>query len=83
MPRKIVPTAGQKRTFFIHFVVFAIATVIMVMIHKKQGEHHWAYPWHAWLIAAWGLSLIGHWCSVYTNYVDKGTEEYKRQEKNG
>ncbi len=83
MPRKVVPTAGQKRTFFIHFVVFAIATVIMVMIHKKQGEHHWAYPWHAWIIAAWGLSLIGHGCAVFTSYEDKGMEEYHRQEHNG
>jgi len=83
MPRKIVPTASQKRNFFIHFIVFAIATVIMVMIHRKQGEHHWAYPWHAWIIAAWALSLIGHWCAVYTSYDDHGMEDYKRQETNG
>lgn len=83
MPRKIVPTAGQKRTFFIHFIVFAIATVVMVMIHRKQGEHTWAYPWHAWIIAAWGLSLIGHWCAVYTSYEDKGMADYKKQETNG
>jgi len=83
MPRKIVPTAGQKRILVIHFIVFAIATVIMVMIHHKQGEHHWAYPWHAWIIAAWGLSLIGHWCAVYTSYEDPGMDEYKRQETNG
>ena len=80
MPRKIIPTASQKRKFFIHLIVFAIATVIMVMIHRKQGEHHWAYPWHAWIIAAWSLSLIGHWCAVYTSYEDKGMEEYHRQD---
>jgi len=83
MPRKIVPTAGQKRTFFIHLIVFIIATIIMVMIHRKQGEHTWAYPWHAWIIAAWGLSLIGHWCAVYTSYEDPGMDDYKRQESNG
>lgn len=83
MSRKIIPTAAQKRTFLIHFIVFAIATVIMVMIHRKQGEHHWAYPWHAWIIAAWGLSLIGHWCAVYTSYEDKGLQEFERQENNG
>lgn len=83
MPRKLTPTAGQKRTFLLHFIVFAIATVVMVMIHKKQGEHHWAYPWHAWIIAAWALSLIGHWCAVYTNYEDKGLEDYRKQESNG
>lgn len=83
MPRRIVPTGGQKRSFLIHFIVFAIATVIMVMIHKKQGEHHWAYPWHAWIIAAWALALVGHGCSVFTNYEDHGMDEFHRQEKQG
>ena len=83
MPKKIIPTAAQKRNFLIHFIVFAIATVIMVLIHRKQGEHTWAYPWHAWIIAAWGLSLIGHWCAVYTSYEDKGMTEFERQEKLG
>lgn len=83
MPRRIIPTAKQKRGFYIHLVIFAIATAIMFMIHHKQGEHHWAYPWHAWIIAAWGLSLIGHWCAVYTSQEDKGYADYHRQEKNG
>ena len=82
-PQKLKPTAAQKRIFFIHFIVFAIATVIMVMIHRGQSKEGWAYPWHAWIIAAWGLSLIGHWCAVYTNYGDKGMDEYNRQVKNG
>lgn len=83
MPQKVKPTAGAKRTLAIHFVVFAIATVIMVMIHHKQGEHHWAYPWHAWLIAAWGLSLIGHYCAVFFNYEDRNLDEFNRQVNNG
>jgi hypothetical protein len=83
MPQKIKPTGRQKSIFLVHFIVFAIATVIMVMIHKEQGKEHWAYPWHAWIIAAWALSLIGHWCAVYTSYEDHGHTEYTRQEKNG
>lgn len=83
MLQKIQPTGRQKSMFFLHVIVFAIATIIMVLIHKKQGEFEWAYPWHAWIIAAWGLSLIGHGCAVYTSYEDPGHEEYRRQEKNG
>jgi hypothetical protein len=83
MPEKIKPTASQKRNFMIHCIVYAIGVVVMVMVHRKQGEHQWAYPWHAWIIAAWGLSLIGHWCAVYTSFSDKGMDEYHRQEKNG
>jgi hypothetical protein len=79
MPRKLVPTAGQKRNFFIHFIVFAIAVVIMVLIHKKQGEDGWAYPWHAWIIAAWSLAILGHFCAVFRSYEDKCYDEYRRQ----
>jgi hypothetical protein len=83
MPRRLTPTAGQKRNFLIHFVVFAIATVVMIMIHRGQSADGWAYPWHAWIIAAWGLSLIGHGCAVYTNYEDKGMVEYHEQSNRG
>jgi len=84
MPKKLKPTAGQKRNFFLHLLVFLIATIIMVLVHKSQGASgEWVYPWHAWIIASWGLSLIGHWCAVYFGYEDKGEEEYKRQAKNG
>ncbi len=80
MPRKLKPTASQKRTFWIHFVVFAIATIVMFVIHQGQSKDGWAYPWHAWIVAAWGLSLIGHGCSVYTNYEDPAMDEFKRQQ---
>lgn len=63
----------------LHFVVFLIASAVMFFIHHKQGEKEWAYPWHAWIIAAWGLSLIGHFCAVYFSYEDPGDAEYKKQ----
>ncbi len=81
MPRKIVPTSGQKRLFFIHALVFAIANLIMWMTYD-MGADGWVYPWPAWITAAWGLSLIGHWCAVYTSFEDQGMDEYLRQSKN-
>lgn len=85
MPRKIPPTAGQKRIFYIHVLVFAVAVVAMFMIHagqeKKAGT--WVYPWHAWPVAAWALAVIGHWCALWTTYEDKGLDEYNRQVQNG
>ncbi len=63
----------------LHFVVFLIASAVMFFIHHKQGETEWAYPWHAWIIAAWGLSFIGHFCAVFFSYEDPGNDEYKRQ----
>jgi len=80
MPNKIKPTAGQKSKFYIHFVVYAIATAAMLMTYDK-GATEWVYPWPAWIIAAWGLALIGHWCAVYTSYEDKGMDEFTHQSK--
>ena len=82
MPAKIKPTGKQKSIFYIHCVVFAIATIASWMLYDK-GVEGWAYPWPAWTTAAWGLSLIGHWCALFTSYEDKGHEDYKRQEVNG
>lgn len=83
MPKKITPTAGSKRVLVMHFIAFMIASIVMVMIHREQGKTEWAYPWHAWVIAAWGLSLIGHWCAVYFDYEDAGMKEFHRQANNG
>jgi hypothetical protein len=82
MPQKIKPTATQKRNFFIHLIVFLIASAIMWLTYDK-GVEGWAYPWPAWITAAWALSLIGHWCAVYTSFEDPGHEEFIRQTKNG
>lgn len=82
MPQKVKPTGRQKQIFFIHAIVFAVVTAI-TWIFYDNGVEGWAYPWPAWTTAAWGLSLIGHFCAVYLSYEDAGHEEYKRQEVNG
>ena len=81
MPKKIKPTAAQKRNLVIHFLVFAVATIASWMLYDN-GVKGWAYPWPAWTTAAWGLALIGHWCAVYVSYEDKGHAEYTRQANN-
>lgn len=81
MPKKIKPTAAQKRNLLIHFLVFAAATAASWMLYD-DGTKSWAYPWPAWTTAAWGLALIGHWCAVYRSYEDPGHAEYTRQANN-
>jgi hypothetical protein len=85
MPRKIPPTAAQKRTFYVHVVIFAVAVIAMFLIHGAQERKAgtWVYPWHAWPVAAWSLAVIGHWCALWTTYEDKGLEEFNRQVQNG
>jgi hypothetical protein len=79
MSNRLKPTAKQRSGFYIHLVVFAIATVLSFMFYDK-GAKGWAYPWHAWTVAAWALCLLGHWCIVYTSTVDKGYNTYRQQQ---
>ncbi len=84
MANRIIPSSGAKSKFMMHVVVFIIANAaIWAYWYYGQGANHqWVYPWGIWLTAAWALSLIGHWCAVYTNYEDPGVEEFKRQASN-
>ncbi len=81
MSQKILPTSGQKKIFVLHVLVFAIINALMWFTYDL-GADSWVYPWPAWITAAWGLSLVGHWCTLYTTYKDKGMDEYIRQSKN-
>jgi hypothetical protein len=82
---KIIPTAGQKRIFFIHLVAYLIGVAVMFFVHagQEKAAHGWVYPWHAWIIAAWGLAVIGHMCALWTSYEDPGMKDYEIQTKNG
>lgn len=82
MPKKVTPTAKQKQIFWLHTAIFTIATIITWIVYDN-GVVGWAYPWPAWTTAAWGLSLIGHFCAVFLSYEDPGHEDFKRQEANG
>ncbi|MEZ5047288.1 MAG: 2TM domain-containing protein [Chitinophagaceae bacterium] len=84
MLNKIIPTAKQKSNFVLHVIVFLIANATLwAFWYFGQGaKDHWVYPWGIWITAAWALSLIGHWCAVYTNYEDVGNQEYLRQKNN-
>jgi len=81
MAKKIKPTARQKTILLVHFLVFAVATVIMWTTYDK-GVKGWAYPWPAWITAAWALSLVGHICALFTSYEDKGLDDFNRMVNN-
>lgn len=81
MPTRIIPTSKDKSRFMMHTVIFVLANAALwAYWYFVQGANHqWVYPWGIWITAAWGLSLIGHACAVYTNYEDQGSQEYLRQ----
>ncbi len=79
MPAKIKPTSRQKSFLVLHIVIFAIGTVVMWSTYSRRVKG-WAYPWPAWITAAWALWLFGHFCLLFTSYEDAGANEYKRQQ---
>jgi hypothetical protein len=81
MAKKIKPTARQKTILLVHFLVFAVATVVMWTTYDK-GVKGWAYPWPAWITAAWALSLVGHFCALFTSFEDKGLDDFNRMVNN-
>lgn len=81
MANRIKPTSRQKTILLLHFVVFAVATIVMWTTYNK-GAKGWVYPWPAWITAAWGLSLIGHICALFTSFEDPGLDEFNRQVNN-
>lgn len=81
MPRKIKATKRQQMLLLLHAIGFTIGVILMWTLYKG-GSKEWVYPWPAWITAAWGLWLVGHFCVTYFSYEDKGLKEYKRQESN-
>lgn len=81
---KIIPTGRQKMIFVVHLLIFIVATAAMVFIHagQEKAAHAWVYPWHAWIIAAWALAVIGHMCALWTSYDDPGMNDFKVQTEN-
>lgn len=84
MPQRIPYTPQEKKLFYIHLVVYLVATLGIWILYKAEGARtgKWVYPWQAWITAAWGLAIIGHWCAVFRSYTDPGMTEYQRQQNN-
>lgn len=71
----------QKKRLFIHFVVFLIGSVFLVLINKilKYGE---AYDWFLWAITAWAFFFIIHAFNVFVTSKFMGQDwERKQREK--
>lgn len=81
MSNRIKATSRQKSLLVLHAIIFIIGNVIMWSTYDK-GVKGWAYPWPAWITAAWALWLLGHFCILFTSYEDKGMTEFQRQMHN-
>lgn len=82
MPKKIPHTKKAVRNWMLHLLVFLVGNAILWYI-CYAGAEGWVYPWPAWITAAWGLTVVGHACLVWSNYEDKYYQEWVEQTKNG
>ena len=54
----------QKKRLYVHFVIFLIGSVFMVLINKilKYGE---TYDWFIWAITFWAFLFVIHAFNVF------------------
>ncbi|MEM7380756.1 MAG: 2TM domain-containing protein [Bacteroidota bacterium] len=69
----------QKKRLFIHFVLFLIGSVFLVLINKilKYGEQ---YDWFLWAIILWAFLFVVHLFNVFVTQKFMGAE-WERQER--
>ncbi len=69
----------QKKRLFIHFVLFLIGSVFLVLINKilKYGEQ---YDWFLWAIIFWAFLFVVHLFNVFVTQKFMGAE-WERQER--
>jgi fatty acid desaturase len=82
MPKKIKATKKQGVNWAIHLIIFILVNAVLWYI-CYAGKEGWQYPWPLWITSAWGLLVIGHACMIWSNYEDKGMDEWIRQVNNG
>lgn len=69
----------QKKRLYIHFVIFLIGSVFLVLINKilKFGE---AYDWFVWAITFWAFLFVMHIVNVFITQKFMG-KDWERQQR--
>jgi hypothetical protein len=68
----------QKKNLFLHFVIFLIGSVFLVLINKilKYGVE---YDWFIWAITLWAFLFVIHIFNVFVTQKFMGREWERRQ----
>ena len=69
----------QKKRLYIHFVIFLIGCVFLILINKifKYGE---TYDWFLWAITLWAFLLVLHLVNVFITHKFMG-QEWERSQR--
>lgn len=76
----------EKKGFFIHFTVYILVNILLVIIWATSGA---GYPWFLWPLGGWGIGLLFHFLGVFvfsrrSNWEKKEIEkEVERLKKEG
>ena len=68
----------QKKRLYLHFVIFLIGSVFLILINKilKYGE---TYDWFIWAITFWAFLFVMHVFNVFVTQKFMGKEWERTQ----
>ena len=52
----------EKKGFYIHFAVYIIVNIILVIIWATTGA---GYPWFLFPLGGWGIGILFHFLGVF------------------
>jgi len=73
----------QKKRLFMHFVVFLVGAVILIVLNVVIGFREdfrpWGYDWFVWAILLWTFFFLIHLVNVFVTNSFMGKEWEQRQ----
>ncbi len=52
----------EKKDFYIHFAVYIMVNIILVIIWAATGA---GYPWFVFPLGGWGIGILFHFLGVF------------------
>ena len=52
----------EKKGFYVHFAVYIIVNIILVIIWAATGA---GYPWFRFPLGGWGIGILFHFLGVF------------------
>ena len=71
----------DKREFIEHFVIYAVVSIILVIVWAVQTDVD--HPWFVWAVVPWGIGVVAHFLRVFMFPAKKASEKVleKRADK--
>ena len=77
---------GEKKDFFSHLTAYVVVNATLISIWAFVTGR--GYPWFAWPLGFWSLSILWHFMAVFVlrkrstkNAIEKEAEKIRRNQK--